>query len=60
MTNHPKPILNQPEMEWGMLHVLYEASRDWYRMAQRMAPKIVTLWAWALLFHGERFKIVEC
>ena len=25
-----------------------------------MAPKIITLWAKALLHHGEWFKIVEC
>ena len=25
-----------------------------------MTPKPITPWAWALLFHGEQFKVVEC
>ena len=30
-----------------------------YEVALLMAPKPITLWAWALLFHGEWFKVVE-
>jgi hypothetical protein len=51
-------------MEWGTLPTLYEASGEWYKMAQRMAPKTVTLWAHGLFFpwgmvQGSRVLTIE-
>ena len=43
-----------------LLHFFYIPYATSYEEASLMAPKIITLWAKALLHHGEWFKIVEC
>ena len=37
----------------------YEGSGDMYEMSSLMTPKTITQWAWALLHHGERFKVIK-
>ena len=55
----PQPTLNWPEIEWSMLPTLHGGSGGWYAAAPLMTPETVTLWYWALLFHGECFKVVR-
>jgi hypothetical protein len=58
-TSHPKPTLNQHEIEWSSLPTLHEGSGGRNEVAPLMTPKSVTMWAHTLLHHGERFKVVE-
>ena len=56
---HPKPTLNQPNMEWSSLRTLHEGSGGRNEAVLLMAPKLVIPWAQTLLHRGEQFKIVE-
>ena len=60
LVNNPKPTLKRPEREWSMLPTLHGDSGGRFVVAQLMAPKPITMWGWALLFHGGRFKVVKC
>ena len=59
-TSHPKPTLNQPEIEWSPLPTLHEGSNGGCdEVVPLMAPKSVTMWTRTLLHHEKRFKVVE-
>ena len=48
----PRAILNQCEIEWSTSPTLYGGNGSWYAATTLMAPKPITPWVWALVFHG--------